>query len=416
MGEPTDDAPAVVPLSRNRNFRLVWIGQVLSALGTEFGYLAYPLLVLALTGSAVLAGAVATITSVAAFVVRLPAGAYADRWDRRVTMIVCDLVRALALAVLALLVLTHHVHWWTVLIAATVDRVGDTLFTPASSAALPAIVHDSQLESAWAASEGRQYGASLIGPALGGVLYGIARALPFLADAVSYGISVVTSGALRGRFRPERRDGVARQSIWRESAEGVRFTLAHPVLRAVVVQAPLINFAINGALFTVILGLRLNGTSAGVVGLAEAVAMSGGLVGAVLASRIQPHLTLTRAVNLLTVGGTVVLAGAALLMPSPLVALPLALPLVIAPATNAILFAAMFRVTPEELRGRVTNTLMQLVMALAALAPLVAGFVTARFSAGWALGVFAASMGVAAVVAQRLGSFADLELPAAAEG
>ncbi len=401
------------PLSRNRNFRLVWIGQVLSGLGTEFGYLAYPLLILALTGSAVLAGAVATITSVVAFLVRLPAGALADRWDRRATMVVCDAVRTLALAALAALVATHHVTWWAVLIAATIDRVGDTLFTPASSAALPAIVHDSQLESAWAASEGRQYGASLLGPALGGVLYGIARSLPFIADAVSYGASVATSGALRGRFTPER--DTPRASLWRETVEGVRFTLGTPLLRAVVIQAPLINFAISGALFTVIVGLRLHGASPGVVGLTEALAMTGGLVGAVLSSRIQPHLTLTRAVNLLTVGGTVVLALAALVMPSPLVAAPLALPLLIAPTTNAVLFAAMFRATPEELRGRVTNTLMQLTTALAALAPVVAGVVTARLSARWALGVFAAAMAVAALVAQRVGPALETA-PATAAG
>ncbi|OYV61295.1 MAG: hypothetical protein B7Z69_01440, partial [Actinobacteria bacterium 21-73-9] len=398
---PPPAVPPPPPLSRNRNFRLVWIGQVLSGLGTEFGFLAYPLLILALTGSAVLAGAVATTTSVVAFLVRLPAGALADRWDRRATMIVCDAVRAVTLAALAVLVATHHVTWWVVLVAATIDRVGDTLFTPASNAALPAIVHDSQLESAWAASEGRQYGASLVGPALGGVLYGIARTLPFVADAVSYGVSVATSSALRGRFTPAR--DTPRENLWRETVEGVRFTLGNPLLRAIVIQAPLINFAINGALFTVILGLRLHGASPGVVGLTEALAMSGGLVGAVLSSRIQPHLTLTRAVNLLTVGGTVVLALAALVMPSPLVALPLALPLLIAPTANAVLFAAMFRATPEELRGRVTNTLMQLATALAALAPVVAGVVTERLSASWALGVFAAAMAGAAVVAQRVG-------------
>jgi Transmembrane secretion effector len=405
-GPPATNAPT--PLSKNRNFRLVWIGQVLSGLGTEFGYLAYPLLILALTRSAVLAGAVATVTSVVAFVVRLPAGALADRWDRRATMIVTDLVRTVVLAALAVLVATDHVTWEEVLAVATLDRVGDTLFTPASSATLAAIVDDSQLESAWAASEGRQYGASLVGPALGGVLYGIARAVPFVGDAVSYGVSVLTSSALRGRFRPARVNET-RPSIWREAAEGVRFTLAHPLLRAVVVQAPLINFAINGALFTVILGLRLHGTAPGIIGGATAIAMSGGLLGAVLAPRLQPHLTITRAVNILTLGGTLVLVVAALVMPSPLVAIPLALPLVVAPATNAILFAAMFRATPEELRGRVTNTLMQLTTALAALAPLVAGLVTEELSAAWALGVFAGAMAISAVLARRLGALGDLE-------
>jgi MFS family permease len=152
-------------LRANRNFRLLWIGQVLSDLGTQMGSLAYPLLVLALSHSALVAGAVGTAASVAAFAVRLPAGALADRVDRRRTMILVDGGRTVALAVLAALVATHAVAWPVVLAVAVVDRGGDTLFTPASMAALPLIVADEQLESAWAVSEGRQYGANLVGPA-----------------------------------------------------------------------------------------------------------------------------------------------------------------------------------------------------------------------------------------------------------
>src|SRR5581483_3356422 len=75
--------PPPTPLRHNRNFQMLWIGQVLSDLGSGFGALAYPLLILALTHSPVIAGAVGTITSGAAFVTRLPAGSLADRLDRR---------------------------------------------------------------------------------------------------------------------------------------------------------------------------------------------------------------------------------------------------------------------------------------------------------------------------------------------
>src|SRR5581483_3343636 len=106
------------------------------------GSLAYPLLVLALTHSPLLAGAVGTGASLTAFAVRLPAGALADRIDRRRAMVLCDAVRAVALGLLAALVLVHAVSWPVVLAVAIVDRAGDTLFTPASMAALPLIVPD----------------------------------------------------------------------------------------------------------------------------------------------------------------------------------------------------------------------------------------------------------------------------------
>jgi MFS family permease len=162
--DPGGAPGALSTLRSNRNFRLLWIGQVLSDLGTQIGSLAYPLLVLALTHSALIAGVVGTSASVAAFAVRLPAGALADRIDRRRTLVLCDAARTVALAALAVLVATDVVAWPVVLVVAVVDRVGETLFNPASIAALPLIVHDEHLEAAWAVSEGRQFAANIVGP------------------------------------------------------------------------------------------------------------------------------------------------------------------------------------------------------------------------------------------------------------
>ncbi|MGH3422559.1 MAG: MFS transporter, partial [Streptosporangiaceae bacterium] len=85
---------APVPLRRNEGFRMLWIGQLLSDTGSEAGLLAYPLLILAMTHSAVLAGVVGTVRETALICLQLPAGALADRLDRRLTMIACDTVRA----------------------------------------------------------------------------------------------------------------------------------------------------------------------------------------------------------------------------------------------------------------------------------------------------------------------------------
>ncbi len=357
------------------------------------GSLAYPLLVLALTRSALIAGAVGTAASGAAFLVRLPAGALADRLDRRRTMILCDSARAVALGVLAALVATHAVVWEVVLLVAVVDRTGDTLFTPASNAALPLIVPDDQLEPAWALSEGRQYAAGLLGPPLGGVLYGIGRVVPFLADAVSYGISVATSWRMKAAFASTA-DRASRRGLWSEAFEGLRLLWGDSLLRAVMIQAPLLNFAFNGAAYTVILGLRKNGVSAAVIGGAEAVLMVGGIAGAVLAPAIRSRVTVQRAILLLSSSGALMMLVAAVVMPSPAVAVPLAIPFVLAPASNAALFAIMFRRSPPGMHGRVNNGLLQVAGALAAVAPLVSGVVIDRASAGWAFTLFAASIAI----------------------
>jgi MFS family permease len=382
---------ALGALRANRNFRLLWIGQVLSDLGTQIGTLAYPLLVLALTHSAVIAGAVGTAANVAAFAVRLPAGALADRLDRRRTMILCDGVRTVALAVLAVLVATHAVAWPVVLAVAVVDRFGDTLFTPASMAALPLIVADEQLESAWAVNEGRQYAANLAGPPLGGLLFGLGRALPFVADAISFGLSVLTSRGLTGTFATPADPG-ARRGLWVESFEGLRHLWRDPFLRAVMIQTPLINFAVSGSIFTVIVGLRHHGVSAVVIGGAEAVIMVGGMIGAVVAPQIGRRLSMRQSILLLTVAGAALMLVAAAVLPSPAVVIPLALPLVVAPAANAALFSMMLRRTPPALHGRVNSGIIQVATGLAALAPLAGGLVIGAASARWAMVLSAAAM------------------------
>ena len=90
---------------------MLWIGQLLSDTGSEIGLLAYPLLILALTHSAVLAGVVGTARSITLLCLQLPAGALSDRFDRRLTMIICDTMRAALMAALGILIVAHLASW-----------------------------------------------------------------------------------------------------------------------------------------------------------------------------------------------------------------------------------------------------------------------------------------------------------------
>jgi MFS family permease len=386
----------LVPLRRNRGFRMLWIGQLLSGTGTELGSLAYPLLILALTHSAVIAGLAGTARAVVNLCLQLPAGALSDRFDRRRTMIICDVMRAVLLGVLALLIAAHLAAWPLVMIVGMVEGGASAIFSPASAAALPTIVPDAQLEEAWAATEARTYAAGLAGPAFGGLLFGLGQALPFLADALSYAASFGTVSRIRGRFRPPR--SAVRKALWHEMADGLRFTWQVPVLRAVVITAPLVNFAFNGVLFTVTLALRQHGSSATVIGLVQAAVAVGGLLGALVAPRLQGRLRLATLATAISLAGALLFVVAALLIASPLVAVPVALALLLAPAVNAALFAVMLRSAPEEMRGRVNNTVLMAATTLAALAPLTAGVLVEHASGAWATATFAAAMVVAAVL------------------
>jgi MFS family permease len=394
--ETAADVPRPVPLGRNESFRMLWIGQLLSGTGTEIGMLAYPLLILALTHSAVLAGVAGTARAITLLCLQLPAGALADRFDRRLTMIICDTMRAVLLAVLGILIVLQLASWPVVVVVSLLEGGAGAIFDPAAAAALPGIVPDGQLEQAWAATEARTFGAGLAGPALGGVLFGLGRAVPFLADAVSYAASFGTVSRIRGRFRPENAAG--RKALWREVADGLQLVWQVPILRAVVITAPLVNFAFNGVIFTITLAMRQHGTSTVVIGLVQAAIASGGLLGAVVAPRLQGRMRLGTLATAITLAGALLLGAAALLIPSPLVAAPVAMALLLAPAANAALFAAMLRSAPEEMRGRVTNTMLMAATALATLAPLIAGLLVQHASGAWAVGAFAATTAIAAAL------------------
>ncbi|MFJ9901893.1 MFS transporter [Streptomyces sp. NPDC101152] len=408
------DVPRQVPLRRNTGFRMLWIGQLLSDTGTQISGIAYPLLILVLTHSVVLAGVVGTVRAIAVLCLQLPAGALSDRFDRRLTMVICDVVRAVMLALLGTLIMLDLASWPVVLAVSLVEGAAGAVFDPSAAAALPGIVADGQLEQAWAATEARTYGASLAGPALGGVLFGVGRAVPFLADAVSYVVSFCTVSRIRGRFRPE--NAGERKALWREVTDGLRVVWRVPILRAAVIQTPLLNFAFTGVIFSVTVAMRQHGTSTAVIGLVQAAIAGGGLLGAVVAPRLQRRMRLATLVTTIALAGALLFGVAALLIPSPLLAAPVALALLLAPAANAALIAVVLRSAPEDMRGRVISTVVMAATALATLAPLIAGLIIQHASGAWAVGAFAATTAVAAVLSLTLPGFRHAESPAAPAG
>lgn len=402
-----------VPLRRNRGFRLLWFGQVVSDTGTEAGLIAYPLLILALTHSPVIAGLVGTVRMVVQLILGLPGGALSDRLDRRLTMVVCDSGRAVVLALLAALVLVHLVSWPVVLAIAVIDGGANVLFDPSASAALPAIVADEQLEQAWATTQGRSYAAGLAGPALGGFLFGLGRAVPFVGDAASYVVSAAAVSRIRGKFRAE--PSGDRRALWREVADGVHLVWRIPLLRIVVIQAPLLNFAFNGVIFTITLALRQHGTAAGTIGLAQAGIAAGGLFGALIAPRLQGRLSLPRLVKVITMISIAMYVAAALVVPSTLVALPVAAAVLLAPTASAALFAAMQRATPQDMLGRVSSSVYQASMGLAVLAPVTSGLLVEHFSGQWAMAAFTVAVGISLIISVALPGLKDTTRAAASE-
>ena len=383
-----------VPLRRNRDFVLLQIGQLLSSAGTSSSSIAFPLLVLAITHSPAKAGIVAFARSLPSVLFALPAGLAADRWSRRRLMIVADGVRVLAIGSLAATILLDRVIFWEIVAVAFVEGSGAAVFFGAQPGALRAVVPARQLPAAAAAETGRQAVVRLAGPPLGGALFGLARALPFLVDAFSYAFSTVSLLAMRTPFQEEREPHTA--SLRSRLAEGFHFVWRQPFLRTCALLFGLGNFIGPGVLFAVVVIGRQQGLSGGEVGALIAVFGACLLLGS-LVSPLVRRLLPVRAVLVLELW-TWIGCAVFLVWPSVYVLTAGILPTALAiPSTDSVVHGYRIAMTPDRLLGRAESVRSMISLLIAPLGPLTAGVLLSTVSARAAIAVFAATGVVLAV-------------------
>ena len=376
-----------VPLRRNRDFVLLQIGQLLSDAGTQSTSIAYPLLVLAVTGSAAKAGVVSFARTLPWALFALVAGVIADRWNRKGLMIAADGVRVLAIGGLAAAILLDRTDFWAIPLVAFVEGSGAALFSAAHAGALRAVVPARQLPAAAGAQTGRQAAVQLAGPPLGGALFGLARALPFLVDAVSYAFSIVSLLAMRTPFQEQR--GPDTSSLRSRLAEGVRFLWGHPFLRTCAFLFGLANFVGPGVLLAVVVLGKRQGLSGGQVGALVAAFGACLLVGSLVAPLVRRRLPV-RAVLLLELWTW---PGCALFLFWPNVyvltasILPTAL---VIPSTDSVVHGYRIAMTPDRLLGRAESVRSMISLLIAPLGPLVAGVLLDAVSARATIALFAA--------------------------
>jgi MFS family permease len=382
-----------VPLWRNRDFTLLWSSQVISTVGTRVTSVAYPLLVLLLTGSPALAGVVGFAQTLPFLLLYLPGGAWVDRWDRRRTMVACEIGRTVALGSVAVTAVIGGVHAVTIAQLAAVAFVEGSLFVLfdlSEGAALPRLVPSGQLPTAVAWNQARTQGADLVGQPLGGLLFAIAPALPFAVDSVSYLVSGGAVAAIRTRLQGERAATVDR--LRSRIAEGVRFVRRSAFLRETVVIVGWINLVFNGSFLVVIVRAQRLGGSPGQIGLMLAAFGAGGILGALAAPAIQRRLSgrvVLVAIAWLWTGLGVVLAFAPSLV--WLAVLVFALNLFGAPY-NVVIAARMYQLVPEQIFGRVRSVGRIVAWGTIPIGTLLGGVLAERLGAAPALLVFGLAM------------------------
>lgn len=363
--------PVAVPLRRNRDFMLLQFGQLMSSAGSQSTVIAYPLLVLAITGSPTLAGVVAFAKTLAITMFALPAGLIADRWNRRTVMIVADLLGMVAVGVLVVSIVLHETVFWLIPVVAFVEGGTAALFNAALAGALRSVVPGPQLPAAAAVQSGRKAAVQLAGPPLGGFLFGLGRVVPFAFDVASYLASVVSLRLMRTPFQAAGRE-IDRASLRVRLAEGFRFLWGQKFLRTCSIMFGLGNVIGPGVtLALVVLGDR-QGLSGAVVGALVATFGAGVLVGSMISPLVRRVLP-ARAVILLEFwmwSG----CGLFLIWPNVFVLAASMIPAaLVIPSTDSVVHGSRYALTPDRLMGRVESVHSSIALLIAPFGPLVTG-------------------------------------------
>jgi MFS family permease len=376
--EPQPTAPAKhPPLWRNRDYMLLWSGQVVSALGSGMSGLIFPLLILAISNdNTVLAGFAGALGSIPYLLFSLPVGALIDRWDRKKVMMICDGFRALNFATIPLALYFSALTEWQLLANAFVEGTLFVFFNIAEVAALSRVVPKVQLPQATAQNEVGFIAAFLAGPPLGGFLYqSVSRMLPFIADAISYTVSVISLFFVKTKFQEER--APTERHIGAEIKEGLSWLWHNPLIRFMAFLTGGLNF-VNSATFLIILvAARKLGASETEIGWMFSIAASGGIVGSLLGGQIQKRFSFGQVI--ITVGWiSVLLYPLYALAPNFYILGAIAgLSFMTGPVYNVVQFSYRIALIPDALQGRVNSTFRLLAYGFQPLGQAIAGILLA---------------------------------------
>ncbi len=232
-------------LVRNRNFSLLWTGQLVSLLGDRIHVIALGALVVN-RGTALEVGLTFAATAVPSVVLGPLAGVMVDRWDRRRTMIFCDVARA---ALVLAVPFAIEIHIGLVYLMAFLISTITLLFRPAKTAVLPVIVKERDLVAANSAMSVPETAADLIGfPVAGLIVTALSSVIgaAFVLDAGTYLVSAVLIWAmLVPRQLDEPQERISIRAVWREMREGFAFLWNERALRSNTLLSTMAQVAVG---------------------------------------------------------------------------------------------------------------------------------------------------------------------------
>ncbi|GAC1349441.1 MAG: MFS transporter [Ktedonobacteraceae bacterium] len=358
-----------VPLWRNRDYLLLWLGQAVSSLGTRLTQFAFPLLMVRLTHSIAAAGLAYGLEQLPYALFSLPAGALVDRWPRKRVMIVCTLCLLLCVASIPLALLLANGQQQLLLLYGIAFSLGtiSLFYELAELSGLAWVVPKTQLTTAVAQNEFVYSSCSLLGPALGSLLFSVARLLPFIADALSYVILLGSLLNIRSPMQNER--SAERRHLLVEVQDGLSWLRSQKVMRSVILISSSLSFVMTASVLILLTIVQQQHITPVLYGLIVAAGGIGNLLGTVLCPPFQRRMHFG-----IALGGTLIMF--VLLWPLyGIVTTPLLLGAVFAgiaifDSIGAILMSSYrLSVVPAALQGRVSGVYRLILFSILTIGP-----------------------------------------------
>ena len=340
-----------------RNFRLLWAATALSNLGDGLRLVALPLLATSVTSDPRLIAGVVVAQRLPWLFLILPGGAWADRFDRRLLRMRLDMARAVVMSVLVGAIVIDQLSIAVIYVVAALLASAEAVVDSSSMAMVPATVEGQDLERAVGRLGSTELAMNdLIGPPLGGLLFGLAIAVPFGVDAATFVGAVLVMGLMSGSYQPAAAAAVApadRPSMRASLAEGIRWLWNQRLLRTLAVVSTALGTAsfIGNAVFVIFATDTLGLTEFG-YGILLVPGALGGIAGSLLAPRFR-RFPLRRTLPISVVGSGASTWLMAVTSSPILVGALSALSLGSVMVWNVLTLALRQRLIPDEMLGRV---------------------------------------------------------------
>lgn len=393
--------PGLKDLLRNRNFLWLWLGQIISNYGDSLTALALLILINRLTGSTAAIATVAILMALPQVTIGMVAGVFVDRWSRKRTMIISDVLRGII--VLGLVVVREPGDVWILYALTLLQATVGVFFSPARMALLANVVSEDELLAANSIAQTSRILFGLLGTASAGVIIGLWGdfAIIFIVDAMTFFISAFfTWRVIAPRFAGSQTRASAR-NIFDELMVGLRIIFGSRVLIGVLVSASIVMLGL-GAVNVLFVPLLIDelGVLETWFGALEAAQVAGMVLGGALVTVLAMHLQPTRIISLglLAIGaGIAAIAAVTEVWQVALLLLPIGLAMT---PVNAAVATLTQTAVSDALRGRIGAALQTMVGAAnitsMALAGVLAGVVGVRnvFVLAGVLALFAGALAI----------------------